>query len=222
MKKIFTLLICALCTTALQAQIVSSTSTLYQKTETAKEKSTSLRFFHAGIGSNSFVGSDFDDAENMLGFQFGYQFQKKKPSKAYFHGMDFSIGTRGWKYDKNGYENSYQAWNVQWSPFLFGFDIKANDYLNIRPQFGLFMSIDFGGNFEYKGNGYKDKCSIWETDGDYFPIDAGYHAGVDIIYRQRWIAGLMVKKGNVPYDVDNLKGGALNFLFHVGIVVGNK
>jgi len=218
MKKILSLAVAFFClfTFSANAQIVSSTSKLYKQTE--KAPSSTVKFFHAGIGYNTFVGDDFDDVDSKFGFMAGYQFQKPMGSKGFFRGMDFSIGTRGWKYDKNGYESTLKAWNLQWSPFLFGYDIKPNNNIRIRPQLGIFVSADFAAKQTIKYAGKKDSENMLKDD-DYIAADAGLHTGCDVIFHNRWLAGITMQRGFVSYDKD-LDGSAFNFLFRGGIVLG--
>ena len=230
MKNLFLFIAMAAATVLANAQIVSSDSrqvTRIDEPKVEREPSGKVRFFHAGIGTNIFKGDDCDDLENNLGYQFGFQFQKPMGSIGFFRGMDFSIGTRGWKFTEENYYGDYeaklQAWNVQWSPFLFGYAIEPTKWLSIRPQMGIYLSVDFGGNFKFDDDGESDDYSIWDYEGveddDYFPLDAGLHWGADIVFNKRVVLGVTFQKGFICYDPE-LDGSAFNFLARVGIVVG--
>lgn len=231
MKKIFAFVIAAMVAVATNAQIVSSTSKLIS----AKEKTESLKFFHFGIGTNTFQGLDeFDGAGPAFGLRFGYQFQKPMGEKGFFRGMDFSIGTRGFKYEEEENRWSLKAWNLQWIPFFFGYDFHPVNDVSIRPQLGVYIAMDFGGKFKYEGldeyghPDYSEDLSIWDYEGtdynyygEYAPYDLGYVFGCDVIYQQRWLAGISFQKGFFPYDTEE-SGSAFNFLVRVGYVLGGR
>ncbi len=205
MKKLLLSLNAILFCVTINAQIVTSRSV---SITTAPKESKTTKIWRVGIGTNSFTGDDCDDMKGKFGYNVGYEFNKTIKSKGAYWGMNFGLGSRGWKYDDNGYKESFTAQNFQWSPFTFGWKIRITDDIKIDPHIGAFVSADYFGKWK------ESEDLIYDIE-DYNYFDAGMNIGVGIWYKQ-FNLDLMYQKGFIGY-IKDFEGGASNFLVRFGI-----
>jgi len=210
-----------LCATAfcavVNAQIVSSRSVSINRMDKPAPSEKTWTYY-AGVGTNTFTG-DYE-GDSKFGWQTGFEFSKPMGSLGACWGMGFAVGTRGYKFEEDGYEEKVTAYNFQWSPFTFGWDIALNNRLTLKPHVGVYVSGDFAGN--YKGeDDYGDEYdeSIYDID-DYRYFDWGMNYGVGLYVDKQYSIDLLLQKGFLPnVDVDDVSGGAFNFLVRFGIVL---
>lgn len=188
MKKLLSLAAALLLCVSLQAQIVSSRSVSIKPTQ--KQASETQWFLRGGLNVMKMTGdSDEGETGSKLGYNFIYGFQKSLGNVGTYWGMEFGLGSRGWKEE---YEDSYEesslsqiAHNIQVSPFTFGYKYNITDDIAIDAHLGAYVSFDYLGKikYEYSYNGNSEETSEsigdWE---DWKRFDAGMNIGVGLWY----------------------------------------
>lgn len=159
-----------------QAQIVSSSSRSIT-TERARPSET-LWYLRGGLNMAGFAGDGAEGLDRKAAYNFAIGFQKPIASMGAYWGMDFGLGSRGYKVD----EIKMMTNNLQISPFTFGWKYEIVDNLYIDGHLGAFLSFDYIGKLKY------DDISIsmgdWEDelDMDWNRFDAGMGIGFGIWY----------------------------------------
>lgn len=195
MKKLLSLAAALLLCVGLQAQIVSSRSVSIKST--AKQPSEMQWFLRGGLNIMNFSGDGAEGANSKLGYNFVYGFQKPLSSVGTYWGMDFGVGSRGFKVDLGDDDNiNLITHNIQVSPFTFGYKYAITDAFSIDAHIGAYLSFDYMGKIknqwkEYNNGNYEDReASIsmgdWDefSDDDWKRFDAGMNIGVGIWYNR--------------------------------------
>lgn len=212
MKKLLLFFSALLVYTAMNAQIVTSRSVTISTKPVKKSETTKI--WRVGIGTNTFTGDDCDDIKSKFGYNIGYEFNKSIKNKGAYWGMNFGLGSRGYKYEEDGYKETFMAHNIQWSPFTFGWKIAITEDIKIDPHAGAFVSADYYGKAKYKYDN-KDGDDLIYDDSDYKYFDAGMNIGVGIWYKN-FNLDLMYQKGFIGYTKD-VEASASNFMVRFGI-----
>lgn len=223
MKRVLSFVCIAFCCLIMNAQLVTSRSVL--KTDAPKEVKTTW-MVKAGIATNNFVGDGMDDdARAKAGYNFGVEFNRTIGKKGAYWGMDFLLGSRGWKYSEgeDGIKliAKQSAHNFQWAPFNFGWKIDIIDKITIDPHVGLFMSIDYAGKqsvtLEAFGEEETEEMRIFDDESDYIPVDLGLKIGVGVWFNNKFNLDLTYQRGFVnAYDDSEATSKASNFLIRLG------
>ena len=115
-----------------QAQIVSSRSAIVK---TEKQASSTQWFLRAGLNIMNFSGDGAEGADSNIGYNATFGYQKPLGSTGGYWGMEFGLGSRGFKVEDNektgGYTVTvvgYPGIFVNWHP------ATQDDYEWIRLQ----------------------------------------------------------------------------------------
>lgn len=187
MKKLLSLAVALLLCVGVQAQIVSSRSVSIKSAQ--KQPSETQWFLRGGLNVMKLTGDGAEGTGSKLGYNFVYGFQKSLGTVGTYWGMEFGLGSRGWKSEESesGYEYSLSqmAHNVQVSPFTFGYKYNITDAVAIDAHLGAYVSFDYLGKIKEKESydGESEETSVnigdWE---DWKRFDAGMNIGVGIWY----------------------------------------
>ncbi len=210
MKKVLFMVAALTCCVAMQAQIVSSRSSIVKK---EKVKSNTMWFVKAGVNFMNFGGDGIDDSDMGVGYNAVFGFQKPIRTNGAYWGMDLGLGSRGAK--------DMMAHNVQISPFTFGWKIGLAENLKLDPHLGVYGSCDFASHADGYGS-WDDytyalyKASNRKTDSTYHYPDVGMNIGVGIWYG-RFNLDFTYQRGfiDVFSDMDGIKTS--NILLRVGV-----
>ncbi|MBR1775290.1 MAG: PorT family protein [Bacteroidales bacterium] len=212
-----------------QAQIISSSSKKVTTTKNTTPSNISW-YFKAGLNSMKFTGDEeSDDWKRKLGYKFDLGFKKPISSMdmlTVYWGMDFSLGSRGYKYEYSYYNNyrnygDYEVWrlchNVQWAPINIGANINLLENLILDAHIGAYISGDYlvtdKTKYEtYYSNG-DEKDSYW-FDGPHAG-DVGINFGLGIWY-DKFNIEFGWQKGFVDYGGDIHTN---NLLFKIGFML---
>ena len=218
MKKIFLLAIAAfMFTTGMQAQIVRSQSATIEREKTP---SNTQWYMRVGVGFAKWVGSDWemDDNESNkanIGYDFMFGFQKKFGSSDLYWGMEYGLGSRGYKctFDDSDYDGKYTykllAHNVKIVPFQLGYKYTfSGTDVAIDPHLSAFVSVDYAGKYKEKtewnedfgGGTDEEDCSINDLE-DYQRVDAGIQFGVGVWYKNINL-DFTYQRGFIPVEKD--------------------
>ena len=141
MKKLLSLAAAFLLCAGVQAQIVSSRSVSIKSAQ--KQPSETQWFLRGGLNVMKMTGAE--DTGSKLGYNFVYGFQKPLGSIGTYWGMEFGLGSRGWKVEENEsdyeYSLSLMAHNVQVSPFTFGYKYNITDALAVDAHLGAYVRL---------------------------------------------------------------------------------
>ena len=107
MKKLLSLAAAFLLCAGVQAQIVSSRSVSIKSAQ--KQPSETQWFLRGGLNVMKMTGDGAEDTGSKLGYNFVYGFQKPLGSVGTYWGMEFGLGSRGWKVEENEYSLSLMA-----------------------------------------------------------------------------------------------------------------
>lgn len=99
MKKLLSLAAAFLLCAGVQAQIVSSRSVSIKSAQ--KQPSETQWFLRGGLNVMKMTGDGAEDTGSKLGYNFVYGFQKPLGSVGTYWGMEFGLGSRGWKVEEN-------------------------------------------------------------------------------------------------------------------------
>ena len=89
-----------------QAQIVSSRSAIVK---TEKQASSTQWFLRAGLNIMNFSGDGAEGADSNIGYNATFGYQKPLGSTGGYWGMEFGLGSRGFKVD----DTKCMAHNIQ-------------------------------------------------------------------------------------------------------------
>ncbi|MCD8293126.1 MAG: PorT family protein [Prevotellaceae bacterium] len=171
MKKVLFMVAALACCTAMQAQIVSSRSSIRSSIGGTEKDLT--WFFKAGVSFMNFGGDGAEGSDMKVGYNGVFGFQKLIQNNGAYWGMDLGLGSRGY----NLYSLHVMAYNVQYSPFTFGWKIRLADKVKLDPHVAVYASYDFKSNRDWQ-NDY-DICInivVGGWDGR-FNLDLTYQRG---------------------------------------------
>ena len=120
MKKVLSMVAALLLCVGTQAQIVSSRSAIVK---TEKQASSTQWFLRAGLNIMNFSGDGAEGADSNIGYNATFGYQKPLGSTGGYWGMEFGLGSRGFKVD----DTKCMAHNIQYSPFTFGWKFAVAD-----------------------------------------------------------------------------------------------
>ena len=220
MKKIFLLAIAAfMFTTGMQAQIVRSQSTSIQREKTPSNTQWYMRL---GVGLAKWTGDDADDyaasvlddedakIKSKAGYDFMFGFHKPIGNSSLYWGMEFGLGSRGYKVNGKWTEDYYvkangeyteklTAHNIKIVPFQLGYKVDLGHDISIDPHLGVFVSADYTGKLSWKDEGVEDGDKFKEEDDynisdfsftnedgdevDYQRVDVGLQVGVGVWFK---------------------------------------
>lgn len=193
----------------MRAQIVSSRSV--GMASTPARPSEIMWYLRAGLNMCGFAGDDVDGLERKVAYNFTYGFQKPIGSLGAYWGMDFGLGSRGYKLDKL----SLLAHNIQVSPFTFGWKYEVANNLSIEGHVGAFAGCDYTGKIKYAGESVS--MGDWEDDLeiDWNRFDAGMNIGFGLWY-DRFNLDFTFQRGFVEAMSDT-KAYASNLMLRLGV-----
>lgn len=177
MKKSLLLFVMALFVrSGIHAQIVSSRSIGIESTP--QRPSETLWYLRGGLNMAGFAGDGADGMDRKAAYNFVVGFQKPISTIGAYWGMDFGLGSRGWKVD----ELKMMTNNIQVSPITFGWKYGITDNFYIDGHIGGFVSFDYLGKMKYDGESIS--MGDWEDDLDleWNRLDAGMNIGFGIWY----------------------------------------
>ena len=184
MKKVLFLIVAALLCVSMQAQIVSSRSV---GLKSSKVSSETEHFFRVGLNMMNFSGDGAEDLDSRMGYNIVYGFMKPMGGVGLYWGMDFGLGSRGYKYEGDGIENKLIAHNVQVSPFTWGWKYEVINNLKVDVHVGAYAGFDYTGKIELEVDGEEASVDMgdWDDDLDldWHRYDVGLNAGFGVWYR---------------------------------------
>lgn len=181
MKKLFSFVIATiLCGSVAFAQsaIVSSRSTSISVTETPSNTQWILR---AGANFAGFCGDGADDLDRKFAYDVALSFQKPLSDFGMFWGMELGLGTRGYSFSEDDYEENSLAHNIRFSPFTFGYAYAINESVKIDAHLGAWLSYDLFGEWTSEYDGDEESIKINDID-DYNNLDYGVTFGIGVWY----------------------------------------
>lgn len=177
MKKITLLLVTVLLAcSGIQAQIVSSRSVGIESTP--QRPSETMWYLRGGLNMAGFAGDGADDMDRKAAYNVVIGFQKPITNIGAYWGMDFGLGSRGWKAD----ELKMMTNNIQVSPFTFGWKYGITDNFYIDGHVGAFVSFDYLGKMKYDDESISMGDWEDELDLEWNRFDAGMNIGFGIWY----------------------------------------
>lgn len=214
MKKILTLIACAIIAAGAQAQLVTSTS---QSITTVKKEKRSMWMVRVGVGTNNIKGDDLEDVVSAkAGYFLGIEYNTHGRRGGYY-GLDFALTSRGFSYDGEGavydpsYRYSYRYGDLKYkqvghafefSPLIFGWKVNiADSKFDIDPHIGIFLSVDYAGKqkgIELDGESYDD-VPLGDIS-NYWRLDVGLRAGVGVWFDNRYNLDLSYQHGFMGPD----------------------
>ena len=220
MKKTLLLIIAVVAFTCVSnAQIVKSNSVKRTVTTEKVEKpqSESMWYMRLGLNMMKFKGDDFVSDEkyskSVLGYNWVLGFEK--PLGPLFWGMEFGLGSRGYKISVDKYEQKLFAHNTIFSPFNVGYKYPVSDNLAVEGHLGAFIRVDYFGKVHEEDGRDEEDWTIYDTEGDYMFPDAGMQFGFGLWFNNIGV-DLCWQKGfiNLFEDVDCKSS---NFMLRLGV-----
>ena len=214
MKKLFSLACAVLLAISAQAQLVTSRSR--SMIDTPKEDRT-MWIMRIGVGTNNFVGDDYEDLDSKVGYFFGFEFNREMGRHGAYWGMDFALASRGWKISEKGFDQKFAAHNIHWSPFIFGWKINIPDTkFSIDPHIGVYAACDYAGKMTSEVDGYADQEVKSGDVDDYNRFDVGMKIGVGVWYNKKYNLDFTYQRGFLGTDAE-ADGGPSNFMVRLGL-----
>lgn len=213
MKKVLSIAVMLMFCIGIHAQqdnsIVSSRS-ISIKTE--KTRSNTEWVLKAGMGLMNFGGDGAEGTDMNIGYNAMVGFQKPMGSAGAYWGMEFGLGSRGFKAD----DTKCIAHNVQYSPFTFGWKIQAGENFRIDPHIGVYASFDYTSKMKADGESISWGDFADYEDVDYNQFDAGMNIGIGVWY-DRYNLDFTYQKGFIDAFTDFGGIKTSNFLIRLGI-----
>lgn len=191
-----------------QSTIVSSRSV-----DISKEKSATQWILRAGLNLAGLAGDDADDAGTKAAYDVAISFQKPLSNFGMFWGMELGLGSRGYSYNEDGWEESMLSHNVRFSPFTIGYAYNFTDQIKADVRLGGYASFDYAGKYKIEEDGDKESWNISDID-DYQRFDAGINFGVGVWY-DRFNLDFSYQRGVIG-AVEDVKWYTNNFMIRVG------
>lgn len=210
MKKIALLFVTVLFVcSGIQAQIVSSRSVGIESTP--QRPSETMWYLRGGLNMAGFAGDGADGMDRKAAYNFAVGFQKPITNIGAYWGMDFGLGSRGWKVD----ELKTMTNNIQVTPFTFGWKYGITDNFYIDGHVGAFASFDYLGKMKYDGESIS--MGDWEDDLEleWNRFDAGMNIGFGIWY-DRLNLDFTFQRGFVEAATDS-KAYTSNLMLRLGV-----
>lgn len=146
MKKYIFIALAMLVAVSAQAQVRTSRTFI-------KTKSRTEWIIRAGVSFNSLTGikGDYNTPKpedfsvgSKTGFAVDFGFNKYFGQSNCYWGMELGVGTRGASIKEYDYDpDSFEAYNVKYSPFTLGYKFPIGDSFRVDPHAGLYASYDF-------------------------------------------------------------------------------
>lgn len=180
-KKVLSIMIALLACVGVQAQIVSSSSRSI-KVGSVRPSET-MWYLRGGLNMVGFAGEEADDLGRKAAYNVVVGFQKPIASQGAYWGMDFGLGSRGYKYDDDGYTVKLMANNIQISPVTLGWKYEVADNLFIDGHIGAFLSVDYTGKFKLEDDDYElsESSNMGDWEG-WNRFDVGIGIGFGLWY----------------------------------------
>lgn len=213
MRKLLSLVVVALMCATAQAQIVESSSVSFKRTK--KEPSTTTWFLRAGLNMANFAGDGVsEDWNRKAAYQAVVGFQKPMTSFGLYWGMDFGLGSRGYKYSDGDDEGKFLAHNVQVSPFNIGWKYNVVGDLAVDLHLGAFAACDYVGKMTESYQGQEESWDLGDIV-DYQRFDAGLNAGFGVWYGP-FNLDFTFQRGFIE-AVKNAEAYTNNFMIRLGV-----
>ncbi len=210
MRKVLSVVAALLLCIGTQAQIVSSRSSIVK---TEKQPSSTQWFARAGLNVMNISGSGAEGAKSNIGYNATVGYQKPMGSTGGYWGMEFALGSRGFK-DDDGVKCI--AHNAQYSPFTFGWKFGVVENIKIDAHAGVYASYDYTSKMKEDGESvsWGDFADYMEVDYNHY--DVGMNIGVGVWY-DRFNLDLTYQHGFIDIfsDFDGIKTS--NFMIRLGI-----
>lgn len=217
MKKVWSLILAMMLCSGVQAQIVSSRSV---SIKTAPSHPSEIQWFlRGGLNIMGFSGDGAEDLGTKMGYSLMYGFHKPVGSIGTYWGMDFGLGSRGYKESDGDYEESLTAHNIQLSPFTFGWKYGITDAFQLDIHAGVFASVDYTGKMKFKDGKEEESFSMgdWEDEleMEWNRFDAGLNVGVGVWY-DRFNLDFAYQRGFIEVAKES-DSYARNFMIRLGV-----
>lgn len=233
MKKTLLLITAAFLCIQIQAQIVSSRSVGITTTE--KQPSETLWYLRAGANFMSMTGDGAEDLDSKLGYDVSWGFHNPIGRNNFYWGMEFGLGSRGFKYEDSESEGNYAykieeslvAHNLHFSPINLGWKYGITNEIKIDLHAGLFASFDYVGKFKLKASEtYRGETETWDESysmGDWEDelglewnrFDIGANLGFGVWYNN-FNLDFSFKRGFMEVAKDSEMNSS-NFMIRLGI-----
>ncbi len=169
-------------------------------------------YLRGGLNMAGFAGDGAKELDRKAAYDFAIGFQKPISNIGAYWGMDFGLGSRGWKEDD---EFKAMANNLKVSPFTFGWKYGITDNLHIDGHIGAFISFDYLGKIKYDDENIS--MGDWEDDLgiEWNRFDAGMNIGFGLWY-DRFNLDFTFQRGFVEVATDS-EAYTSNLLLRLGV-----
>lgn len=202
MKKLLFVLIAAVICSAANAQLVTTSDYKVKKSE--RRTSWMLR---AGLTAAGVSGDGAEDLGAMTGYNVSFEFNKAFATNFYW-GMGLLLGSKGYKYDEDGYELKLAANKLE-IPLNFGYKYPLTDKIKLDGHVGAYMNYDLFGTVS-SGD---EEIDLSDLD-DYNRYGAGLQFGIGVWYNKLNF-NITYQKGLVEMAEDS-KMYENNWMFSLG------
>ena len=206
MKKLVTIAASLLLCMGMQAQIVSSRSSIVKSEKTPSSTQWVLR------AGPSFMNVSAEGAKMNVGYDVTVGFQKPISTAGAYWGMDFGLASRGCKAE----DVKFIAHDVQYAPFVFGWKIDVAKDIKIDPHASVSVSYDYTSKVKADGESISWGDFADALGVDHNKVDAGLNIGVGAWYG-RFNVDLTYHHGFINAFSDSNGFKANNVMLRVGI-----
>lgn len=167
-------------------------------------------YLRGGLNMTGFAGDGAEGLDRKALYSFAYGFQKPISTLGAYWGMDFGLGSRGYKAD----DIKALVHNINVSPITFGWKYGITDEIAIDGHIGAFVSFDYTGKMKDDDNSIS--LSDWDDMGmDWNRFDAGMNIGFGVWY-DRFNLDFTFQRGFVE-AVDDGEAYTSNILLRLGV-----
>lgn len=173
MKKFLFLVVAAFVCSAMNAQLVTSTSF-------KKGKAATTWYVKAGATLAN-MSSEGESADALFGYNVGLAFDRTIGSGGMFWGAGLQLATKGFKFGYDGEEVKLNVHKLE-LPLNLGYKLGVSDDLAIDARVGGFVNFDLFGKMTEEYDGDEESLNIGDID-DYERLSAGLQFGVGVWYQ---------------------------------------
>ncbi len=199
-----------------QTRILESHSRLLiTDPEPAPEPKASQWFFRAGLNVMNAAGKDAKGLSGKAAYDFMIGYQKPIREAGAYWGMEFGLGSRGYKVDNQYADASLIAHSVQYSPFTFGWKFAVSADFKIDIHTGSYALYDYAGKQKRDTGGGSQSVKIGDWNG-WNRYDAGLNTGTGFWYCNRFNFDFTFQRGFVKMG-ESSKMFTNNFKMRLGL-----
>lgn len=217
MRKLLLSIAALVCTVSVSAQRASSSSSSFFSTEKAEQPITfGVR---GGVNFAGMSGSDADDLDGRVGFNFGVNVDIPLLQSLYLQTGLYAT-QKGWKYEETYYDEKYEETaNPLYLevPVLASYRYNFSDAVQLQFNVGPYFAYGVAGKFKVSDSEEEEKFDYFGDDDDQLGgkrFDVGLQVGTGVTIK-KFFVGCAYEFGFAK-AIEDSNAKNTNFMVNVG------